>query len=87
MLTRDYLLHFLRQEAFADNIVALHGELEVYQLLNQFFDRAVYYAVLGYDAAAKPSSGKGNLRRARELAVSIGLMSPVSPVFEDSRQE
>ena len=87
MLTRDYLLHFLRQEAFADNIVALHGELEVYQLLNQFFDRAVYYAVLGYDSASKPDSTKGNLRRARELAVSIGLMSPVSPVFEDSRQE
>ncbi len=76
MLTRDHLLHFLRQEAFADNIVALHGELEVHQLLNQFFDRAVYYAVLGYEAASKQRAPKGELLRVRELAISIGLMSP-----------
>lgn len=75
MLTRDHLLHFLRQEAFADNIVELHGELEVHQLLNQFFDRAIYYAVRGYEQAEK-SLPKGELRRAQDFAVSIGLMSP-----------
>jgi hypothetical protein len=75
MLTRDHLLHFLRHEAFADNIVALHGELELHQLLNQFFDRALYYAVLGYEEASQ-APPKSNLRRARELAISIGLMSP-----------
>ena len=78
MLTRDHLLHFLRQEAFADNIVELHGELEVHQLLNQFFDRAMYYAVRGYEAA-ETSIPKGELRRAKDFAVSIGLMSPRNP--------
>ena len=88
MLTRDHLLHFLRQEAFADNIVALHGELEVHQLLNQFFDRAVYYAVLGYEAAGRPMVPKSDLRRVRELAVSIGLMSATDPAkFEGSPLE
>ncbi|HTW58227.1 MAG TPA: hypothetical protein VMD99_08855 [Terriglobales bacterium] len=85
MLTRDRLLHFLRREAFCDSIVELHGELELHQLLNQFFDRAVYYAILGYDEA-RQNNTKGDLRRARDLAVSIGLMSPHSPatkVFED----
>ena len=88
MLTRDQLLHFLRHEAFADNIVALHGELEVHQLLNQFFDRAVYYGVLGYESAGKERP-KGELRRARELAVSIGLMSAqnAAQVVEDSSAE
>lgn len=88
MLTRDHLLHFLRREAFADNIVALHGELEVHQLLNQFFDRAVYYGVLGYEAAGQPTAPKGDLRRARELAISIGLMSATDTAkFEDSTVE
>lgn len=75
MLTRDHLLRFLRREAFADNIVELHGELELQQMLNQFFDRAVYYAILGYDEARQESSPKSDLRKVQELAVSIGLTS------------
>lgn len=76
VLTRDHLLHFLRREAFADNIVALHGELELHQMLNQFFDRAVYYVILGYEEARQQSGCQGDLSRVKELAVSIGLMSP-----------
>lgn len=53
MLTRDHLWHFLQREAFADNIVELHGELEFHRQLNQFFDYAVYYAVLGYQEAVQ----------------------------------
>lgn len=49
MISRDHLWHFLQREAFADNVVALHGEMELQQMLNQFFDRAVYYGILGYD--------------------------------------
>jgi hypothetical protein len=75
MLSRDHLFGFLQREAFADNVFELHGELELHQLLNQFFDRAVYYAVLGYNEAAQPAAPKGDLRRARDLAVSIGLIS------------
>jgi hypothetical protein len=74
MLTRDHLWHFLQQEAFADNIVELHGELELYQMLNQFFDRAVYYGILGYDEVQQQDSPKSDLpvrRRAGKSAVSI----------------
>lgn len=74
MLTRDHLWYFLRREAFADTIVELHGELELNNLLNQFFDRAVYYAVIGYEEAGQ-ASPKGELRRIQELAMAIGLMS------------
>ena len=74
MLSRDHLWHFLRHESFADNIVALHGEMELLSLLNQFFDRAIYHAILGYTEAAE-SEVKSELQRARDLAVSIGLMS------------
>jgi hypothetical protein len=75
MLTRDYLWYFLRREAFADTIVQLHGELELNNLLNQFFDRAVYYAVIGYEEAGQATTPKGELRRIQDLATAIGLMA------------
>ena len=47
VISRNHLWHFLQQESFVDNIFELFGELEVQQLLNQFFDRAIYYSILG----------------------------------------
>lgn len=85
MLTRDHLWRFLRQQAFADNIIELHGEMELQRQLNQFFDRAIYYAILGYEKAGA-CTPKGELARARDLAISIGLMSESKAIqqsFED----
>jgi len=49
VISRNHLWHFLQREAFVDNIVELFGELELQKMLNQFFDRAVYFAILGYE--------------------------------------
>jgi hypothetical protein len=73
-LSRDRLWKFLHHQSFADNVVALYGELELLRLLNHFFDRAIYYAILGYEEAGG-CTPKGDLARVRDLAVSIGLMS------------
>jgi hypothetical protein len=73
LLSRENLWRFLRHQAFADNIVALYGEMELQRVLTRFFDQAIYYAVLGYQEAAQ-CTPKGNLARARDLAVAIGLM-------------
>lgn len=86
MLTRDHLWHFLRQEAFADNIVELHAELELQQLLNQFFDRALFYGVEGYEEANRKVPPKTDLQRVRDLAVAIGLVS-AHPVKSQSPEE
>jgi hypothetical protein len=75
MLTRDLLWRFLRTEAFLDSIVELHAELELQQLLNQFFDRAIYYAIQGYEEAEDQRRRRTDWSKAQELAVSIGLMS------------
>jgi hypothetical protein len=45
--SRDHLWHFLQREAFACKVVELYGELGLHQMLTQFFDRAVYYGILG----------------------------------------
>jgi hypothetical protein len=74
MLSRDHLWRFLSQEAFADTIVELHAQMELLQLLNQFFDRAVFYAILGYEEAAKQGP-KDDVARAKDWAISVGLMS------------
>lgn len=75
MLTRDHLWRFLDQEGFADNIVKLHGEQELRKMLNQFFDRAMYYEILGYGEAGPQDKPKSDLARVEEVAISIGLMS------------
>lgn len=83
MLTRDHLWRFLEQEGFADNIVALRGEQELRQMLNQFFDRAIYYGILGYDEASRNAGHpKSDLARAEDLAISIGLMSQRSTTLK-----
>ena len=63
-LTRDHLLHFLRHEAFADNVVALYGELELHQLLDQFFDRAIYHSILRYEEAGVKARSASGLKAA-----------------------
>jgi len=55
-ISRNHLRQFLQAESCADNIVALYGELELQQLLNQFFDRVIYYCVLGYTGATERNS-------------------------------
>ena len=59
-ISRNHLWQFLQREAFADNVVQLSGKLELQQMLNQFYDRAVYYGILGYeDAKHQEADAKG----------------------------
>jgi hypothetical protein len=51
ILTKDNLWAFLKTESTADRPVEVFGELEMLQLLDHFFDRAIYYAALGYEKA------------------------------------
>jgi len=50
-LTKDNLLEFLKDKAVAERPAEAFGELEVLFLLGQFFDRATYYAAVGYEQA------------------------------------
>jgi hypothetical protein len=48
-LTKENLMEFLARESSMDKPIEICGEMEVLQLLEQFFDRAIYYAALGYE--------------------------------------
>jgi hypothetical protein len=49
-LTKDHLFEFLKNESVAEKPVEVFGELEALYLLGQFFDRANYYAAIGFES-------------------------------------
>ena len=49
VLTKENLWEFLKSEAVMDHAVEIMGELELLQMLEMFFDRAIYYAAVGYE--------------------------------------
>lgn len=53
LLTKEHLWAFLRRESISDGALQLYGELEFLQTLTNFYDRAIYYASIGYEAKAK----------------------------------
>ena len=48
VFTKDNLWDFLKSETVVDRAIEIMGELELLQMLEQFFDRAIYFAALGY---------------------------------------
>lgn len=51
VLTKENLWEFLQKESLPERPNEAFGELEMLQLLDQFFDRAIYYASIGYERA------------------------------------
>jgi|SRR5215831_7656357 len=49
VLTKENLWEFLKSEAVVDHAIEIMGELELLQMLEMFFDRAIYYAAVGYE--------------------------------------
>lgn len=61
--TKGHVRSFVQREGFADSAMELHGELELLALLDQFFDRTLYYAAIGYERAYA-AGGRTERRRA-----------------------
>jgi hypothetical protein len=63
VLVKENLWEFLKSEAVAESAVEILGELELLQMLEMFFDLAIYYAVVGYEQEiAGPARGQDALR-------------------------
>ena len=63
VLTKENLWEFLKSEAVMDHAVEIMGELELLQMLEMFFDRAIYYAAVGYEEEiARAPHETGSLR-------------------------
>ena len=62
VLTKENLWEFLKSEALMDRAIEIMGELELLQMLEMFFDRAIYYAAVGYEEEAAREAREGVLR-------------------------
>jgi len=51
ILTKENLWEFLQKESLPERPAEVFGELELLQLFDQFFDRAIYCATVGYEKA------------------------------------
>jgi hypothetical protein len=51
LISKEHLFAFLQREGLVEGAVQLYSELELVQLLDQFFDRALYFAVVGHEHA------------------------------------
>jgi|SRR5215510_11865626 len=49
IFTKENLWEYLKQESSMARPTEVFGELEMLQLLDQFFDSAIYYAALGFE--------------------------------------
>jgi hypothetical protein len=58
MKTEENLWEYLESEGERANAMDILGSLELLRLLNQFFDRAIYYATLGYETAKHESQAE-----------------------------
>jgi hypothetical protein len=56
ILTKENLWEFLKKESALERPSEVFGELEMLQLLDQFFDRATFYAAIGYERAVGPQA-------------------------------
>ncbi len=64
VLTKENLWDFLKSEAVMDRAVEIMGELELLQMLEMFFDRAIYYAAVGYEEETARAAREQNVLRA-----------------------
>jgi hypothetical protein len=51
VLTKENLWEYLKHEAGMERPAEVFGELEMLQLLDQFFDHAIFHAAVGYEIA------------------------------------
>jgi hypothetical protein len=51
-LVRENLWEYLQKHAQLERPAEIFGELELLEMLDQFFNRAVYYAALGHERAS-----------------------------------
>ena len=64
VLTKDNLWEFLKLHSEMERPVEVFGELEMLQLLDLFFDRAIYFAAIGYEKARAEAQIEGLRARA-----------------------
>jgi hypothetical protein len=65
MTTEENLWDFLELEGMREKPLEILGGFELLRLLDQFFDQAVYFAMLGHESYGRAEQAEGRERLAR----------------------
>ncbi|MGB9206199.1 MAG: hypothetical protein WCB94_19735 [Terriglobales bacterium] len=74
MKTEENLWEYLESQGVRQNAIDILGSLELLRVLDQFFDRAIYYAMLGYETA-KHESRTEDMQGSSLLSESLRVLS------------
>ncbi len=55
ILVKEHLRSYIRRAGSVDSAVELYQEEEINLMIGHFFDKALYYAVKGYEGAGTPA--------------------------------
>jgi hypothetical protein len=58
VLVKENLWEYLRDNELLESTSQIFGELEMMQMVDQFFDRAMYYAVRGHEKVSEAPLGE-----------------------------
>lgn len=83
MLTERTLRVFIQTDGWVNSALELHQQVELYNLIDEFFGRATYFTVLSYEeearSAGEPAAGAHQLRSQKGgLRWSLGNRSNVA---------
>jgi hypothetical protein len=48
-LTKSHLISYVKRSGLADTALEFYQELELFHMVTQFYDRAIYYTICGYE--------------------------------------
>ena len=65
--TKELVRAFVQREGLSDSAMELHGDLELMHMLGKFFDRALYYAAVGYECERERIGGRQRRRKGDEI--------------------
>jgi hypothetical protein len=71
VIVKQHLREFLQREVFMRGPVEIYGELELVQLLDQFFDRALCFAAEGFEEYRRQHAAPGSTEESRIAAASL----------------
>jgi hypothetical protein len=60
-LTKEYLWEYLEKEGLLEEPLELLGEIDLIHNLERFFERAIYFAAVGYEHPAKSAVAGGGV--------------------------
>ena len=64
--TKEYLWEYLQREGLMEDPIELWGEIDLLHALERFFDRAAYFAAMGYESAEEHTQRRRLAGRGRQ---------------------